>query len=246
MATDTKKSLAAQAGLVGEFKLPAMFEQAPTVKPRALCPYVAFVHPMSPSWGSLSTKCPGLQESDPVLVGPGDAARKLAPFKYHLLTAKQYWTKGDSQGNVTDWSLTSKADFGENVEAVILVMVDDKLVPATCQFRTTKSGGVHPMVQALETSAGEDWAKLSPQHKETLVCQKPFMRFYGEVVVGPKRTSKGTGRAYTPATVKVYPTTVAEWRVLSESFKSELFQKELEEAAEAFTRRMDDIQSKAK
>ena len=243
------QSLAAQAGLTNEVKLPAMFEAPVQVDARSTCPYVTFAHPLSKLWGKIVGKYPDVSDGQPFLVD-GDSITKLSPMKYSLMTAKQYWAKGDQEG-LTDVSLSERHDFKENVEAVVLLFVDGRVMPASCQFRSVKTGAIHPMVTALEQAQTPAWADLSPAHKETLVCQKPFMRFYGEVTILPARTSKSSGYKYTPATVTVKPTAVAEWRVLAEHFngesdQSKAFYAKLEEAADVFKRRIDEVVAKAK
>lgn len=239
------QSLAAAAGLTAN-QLPAMFE-APTmdVKKRTLPPYVTFAHPMSPLWTKIIAKYPALQEGEQYLV-EGETYTKLNPFKYVLMMAKQYWAKGDKTG-LTAASMTEKQfPFKEQIETVIIVFLPDRLVPATCGFRSTKCGAVHPMVEALAEAATPAWAEKSPAHKLTLTCEKPFMRFFGTVVLGNQKTSKSSGNPYIPGNVQVSPTTAVEWKQMAEYFVGDSMQvkdfyADLNGIAETFTRRMEDV-----
>lgn len=242
------KSLAAQQNLIvpeGN-KLPAIFDAKPEIKPRAMAPYVVFGHPMSPGWGKFVGSYPDAKEGQQFLV-QNEKVTRLDQFRYSLMTAKQYWAEGDQEG-VKAVSLTEKPHpFKEVIEAVVLVYLGELLIPATVQFRSVKTGAVLPAVKALEQAASPDWAKLSQAHELTLVCQKPFMRFFAEVQLGNMKTSKSSGMRYLPASCVIKPTTAVEWKILAAHFSGEnttAFYAALNEAADTFERRMAELTSK--
>lgn len=241
------QSLAAQAGVVEAVQLPAVFQQpSEPVKARSLSPYIAFAHPRrSDEWNKLTGAFGQIAEGDMFLV-TSEEAFHLAPAKLGWLCHKQYWVQANAAGEVLKTSFKEMpAPFKEHVEAVVLVYLEDRIVPANVCFRTTKCPAAKALSDALVEAASPAWADKSPQHKETLVCQQPFMRFYGIVELGPQRTSKSSGLPYRTTTAIVKPTGVSEWRALAEFTKSPDCNKLLEDAANRFEMRIQEMKLKA-
>lgn len=258
------KSLAAEKGLVTlpeNLNLPSVFQApAPDIKGRFTSPYVMFGHPMAKEvWPKVLMRYNDAQEGQQFLMGSFDKGadgkwthvstiERLQPFKYSIVTARQYWSRGDNTGAVLETSLTEKPfPFKEIVEGVILVYLGDKLIPATCQFRSTKTGGIKPMTAALlEAEDAAKWSAKGEAYKLSLVASKPFMRFYGTVSLGNAKTSKRSGNPYIPASCMVHATTAVEWKMLGEHFSDlSWIEGPVTEVSKAFERRIDEVASMA-
>jgi hypothetical protein len=243
-----KQSLAAQSGAVAvPFTMPSVFS-APVepVKARAISPYITFAHPKrSDEWAKLVAKFQHVAESDMFLIEP-DNLTSLSNVKCTLLACRQYWAQSNASGQElisASWQ-EMPHPYKEHVEAVLLVYLDGRLVPANVLFRTTKCPAVQTLSVALADAVKPDWAERSPAHKETLVCNQPFMRFYGTVALGPTRTGKASGLPYRPTTCSIHPTTLVEWKLLKAFIDSEGAEKAMQSAADRFQSRINDVSAK--
>lgn len=238
------KSLASQTpGALSELKLPAVF-QAPSepVKARFIAPYITFAHPKrADEWKRLPAET---QEGDMFLMEQ-DRATKLSPMKVSLLCCKQYWAEANAAGEIlrVSWKEAPRP-FKEHIEAVLLVYLEDRIVPANIQFRSTKCPAGKALSDALAEASTPAWSDKSPSHKETLVCTQPFMRFYGSIVLGPTRTSRTTGLPYRTTQCQITPTSVSEWRLLKALQDDETTHKKLNDAAERFEYRLAELKAK--
>lgn len=246
-----KKSLAAQAGTLTApgSVLPAVF-QAPqeALKSRASSPWMTFAHHnRADEWKRITQVNPGAQEGDMFLMRP-DSVTPLNPAKVGWLCHKQVWALTNPAGEVTAVSLKEMPNYREIVEAVVLVYLPDGIVPANVTFKTTKCPAAKTLADALqEASDPVKWGEKSPAHRETLVCQQPFMRFYGEINLLPPRTSKSSGLPYRPTSANIVPTGAAEWRALKALIDSvESGSTALQDAADRFESRVNELLSKAR
>lgn len=242
-----QQSLASSAGaLAAPSTLPAVFS-APQDKltSRILAPYVVFAHPKrADEWNKINGALGGVTEGEMYYIDQ-DGPRKLDKLKASLLAYKQFWVEKNPAGDLLRSSFAEKPwPWKEQIEAALLVYFDDKVVPALMTFKTTKCGGVRPLSDALEAAQKPDWADKSPAHKETLICAQAFMRFYGELQLGPTRTSKSSGLPYRPLNCVVKPTTPVEWRVLKELCEDPKGAEKLTSLGERFTGRIKEIEQK--
>lgn len=239
-------SLAAQAGaLTQELRLPSIFT-APNepVKARAFPPYIAFAHPKrADEWAKITAKY-GQPEEGEMFLHLDGTVLKLDPAKLGWLAHKQYWAESNAAGTELIRSSFSEMPFPfkEHVEGVCIVYLEDRVVVANVCFRTTKCPAAKELADALAEAQTPGWGEKSPAHKETLVTNHPWMRFYGLVTLGEQRTSKASGMPYRTTKCEIHPTGVPEWRLLKE-FEATA-QKQLEMAADNFQRRVAEVSKK--
>lgn len=246
-----KQSLAAQAGALSEqLKMPEVFSAPMTpVVSRFSAPYVVFAHnKRADEWAKLQSKfgVGGFEEHDMFLIG--QEIHRLSPAKMSLITCRQYWAESNVAGTEilrASWSEMPKP-FKEHIDAVVLVYLDDKVVPANIRVRTTKCPAVKALYDELVEASKPSWADRSPAHKETLFAPQPFMRYYGLVELGPTRTSRSTGLSYRTTVCRCSPTGVAEWKLIKEFTEREDAQKMLNDAANRFQERLNEIGAKVK
>jgi hypothetical protein len=242
-------SLAASSGALttGGLTLPAVFQAAPpVVKARNLAPYVAFCHPKrADEWTRAVSKFGSMNEGDMVLF-ENDTVTKLNPAKLTLLCCKQWWGEANAVGDLlkTSWEERPRP-YKEHIDAVVLVYLEDRIVPANIEFRSTKCPAGKTLADALAAAAEASWADRSAAHKETLICNQPWMRYFGEVTLAPTRTSKASGLTYRPTQCSVKPTGIPEWRLLKAFTEAENTQKLLDAAAERFMQRVNDVTARA-
>jgi hypothetical protein len=243
-----KPSLAAQTGslVTKELALPSVFQAAPeAIKSRFIAPYAVFSHPKrADEWRRITNEFKNVLEGELFLVRQ-DSVHKLDPMKAGWLCHYQYWAEANAAGEILRTSeKEAPRPFKEHVEAVVVVYLENELVPANIQFRSTKCPAAKAMSDALVAATQPSWGERSPEHRETLICNQPFMRFFGSITLGPPRQSKSTGLPYRPAQCDVRPTTIVEWRMLKAFQESENAQKALQDAADRFVWRKEEVQKK--
>lgn len=242
--------MAAQGGaLTQEVKLPAIFS-APQqrIEARKLPPYIVFAHPKrADEWAKLVAKHGQIAEGDMFLI-TSEKPYALPTAKVTWLCGRQYWAETNVAGDTLLRTSLAEAPrpFKERVEAVLLVYLEDRIVPANVLFKTVKCPAAQVLSEAYLDAQTPDWADRSSAHKETLVCSQPFMRFYGDMSVAPPRTSKSSGLPYRTTNCKISPTGVPEWRLLKAFTEDPESQKALQDAAVRFESQMKEVEAKAK
>lgn len=243
-----QQSLAAQSGALSApaFDLPAVFSAPQTeIKAREVSPYVTFAHPnRKDEWAKLVGKLGTVNEGDMFLMMQ-DNFVKLDKMKCYWLRGEQYWARTNASGEVLETSLKELPHpWKEHIEAVVLVILDDRIVPANIQFRTTKCPAGKVLHDALSEAQTPGWLDKSPQHKETGIVTQPFFRFYGLLELSPQRTSRASGLPYRTTVCTVHPTGMSDWRLIEAFSKDPECNKALTKAAERFEFRRNEVKSK--
>lgn len=243
-----QQSLAAQAGVVDALQLPAVFSApAERIEGKKWPPYFCFAHPRkTDEWNKLTATFGKVEEGDMFLVDNDQAFALNPTAKLGWLCHKQFWALANGAGEVQKVSFKEMPDpFKERVEAVVLVYLEDRIVVANAQFRTTKCPAAKSLSDALAEAGTEAWAGKSPAHRETLALQQSFARFYGLVSLGPTRTGKSSGMPYRPTQCTIKPTSVPEWRVLDAFSKAKDTSEALQRAAAQFESRVAEMKAKS-
>src|SRR5690242_13215640 len=129
-----------------------------------------------------------MSEGEMYLIESSDV-HKLNPMKASLLCCKQFWAEVNAAGEVLRTSFEEQPKpFKEHIESVLLVYLEDRIVPANCEFRSTKCPAGKALSDALLEASKPTWADKSPEHKATLAVPEPFLRFFGLVTLGVPRT----------------------------------------------------------
>lgn len=235
-------SLAAQSGTLQTAPpaLPSIFSApAEDIKGRVWPPYVTFAHnKRKDEYAKIIGAIKRPPDEHDMFLIDNDTVVQLPVLKASWLVGKQWWQLGDEAGtNVTDVVYEERPrPYREIIEAVLLVYLPDRIVPANIQFRSTKCPAGKAMFDAAKAAAdSEAWAALSPAHRETIAIKEPFWRFFGNIQVQPPRPPKGGGQPYRPTSCEIVPTGVAEWRLMSEFNKDvAAAEKALKTAAERY------------
>lgn len=232
-----KASLAAQSGTLqapAATQLPDIFN-APQddIKGRTFPPYVSFANSLKKDEFKRiyaeTGKMP--EDGDMYLIEPKQVT-PLPTLKCGWLRGTQCWVLTDESGsNILNVSYEEKPKpWKEQIEGVVLVYLDDRIVPANATFRTTKCGGALTLHKALALASDTAaWAALSEHHKATMVIQQPFWRFFGKLTVLAPRPPKGGGNPYRPTACDIFPVTPNETTLIAK------FNEDAEAATKALT-----------
>lgn len=244
-----EQSLAAQTGTLTaspKFEVPSVFmEPQDKVVGRFAAPYISFAHKERPDeYGKLVGQFGVVNEGDMFLV-EGNKVTKLDTAKLSVLKVKQYWVEKDASGKVLKASYTEMPyPWAEHMDVVVLVYLPDRITVANVNPHTTKCGGFKTLADALEECQKPEWGDKSPAHRATLQINQPFMRFFGELTVASPQTSKRTGRPYRTTPCVIRPVTNVEVELLGTFSRSEEGAKQMKDAAERYSFRISEVESK--
>lgn len=244
-----KQSLAAASGTLTQapkFEMPAVFmEPSNEIVGRFSSPYITFAHKArQDEWAKLGAKFGIIDEGEMFLI-EGERLVKLAPAKLSLLHAKQFWATKNAAGDVLSTSFQEKPwPWQEAIEMVVLVYLDDGLVVANLQARTTKCTGFKILAEALKECQTPEWGNKSPAHAETLQISQPFMRFFGEISLSLPRISKKSGLPYRTTSCTIKPVTNVEVKLLKAFTESEDCNKRMADAAGRYSQQIKELESK--
>lgn len=254
----TKKSLASEtnAAVVESNPgagLPVAFLQDTAIEVAAPIfqgtPYVSFVSSRGSGYVRLSSILPDLEEGSPVLILPQpEKPVLLDPFRYYLVASKYHYSEVDNRGEIVRSTFDRDKAKGdrqllEHVEAIILVVLSDRIVPATCTFKTTKLSGIQPAIEAFTTASTPEWGALSAEHKASLIVPDPRFRFVTTVRMRPG-TSRSTGNNYIAAQGIVRPTGAADWKAIADWLKDQANRERVTAVKARFSRRLQEVASR--
>lgn len=211
-------------------------------------PYATFCSTKSKSWGRLAIALPGLEDSDAVLVMPEpDMPIKLAPFRFSLVTARQFFAVMDQEGQIESCCLNKQLPgMKEFIESILVVLTPDgKSVAARMTWKTTKCAAAHKAIAALKMCETPKWGTLSEAHKQSLSAPHAWMRYTATSKLGPTRTSKsgpGAGYTYRAADAVILPTGPTEWMALSHVLTDKDAREVFAKVGEAYERRMRELE----
>lgn len=240
------KSLASLAST--GFVLPTVLAQptAPVISGLNWAPYITFAHPArKDEWAKLQAKFGiGLREGNMYYLDGAEIVH-LDELKCGYLTGLQHWVERSPSGELLKFSRFPQPDpFREHVEAVVLVYLKDKVVPANITFRTTKCGAAKTMDETLRLASDPvGWGKLSPTHQATVPIPQPFFRFFASIRLSAPRTSKRSGLPYSTLVASVFPTTSTEVVLLRAMIDDPDMQAKLGKAAERYKYVMDELET---
>ena len=235
-----------QESAVNPLTLPSVFQQASEpLKSQSWAPYVTFAHSnKKDEWQKIQSKTGVPNEGDMYFID-NDTVVHLPKAKLGWLVGKQVWVQANAGGEVQVATFVEAPfPFREQVESVVLVYLDDRIVPANMTFKTTKCRAAVEMSKALAEASDNKWADKSAAHRETLVSPQPFMRFYAEVVSDPPKPSKSSGMTYRTTSATIKPTSIQEWRLLKALCDNIETSKALEAAAARYQQRLKDLEAK--
>lgn len=121
---------------------------------------------------------------------------------------------------------------------LLLVNLNNSLLPIKGDFRGTKSGGIENAIRAVEAAGSPDWLKLSDQHKVTAAFPQPFGRVYN-IITTKRGVSKSNGNPYYTADCSPSPATATQMQMLVDAFNQENFNNVIAEAHTNYNSRIE-------
>lgn len=191
------------------------------VKENTGVPYVAFFSLKSPKAGEVKAALPDISEGEAYLRWPEGYMRKLVPFTTFFVDGVRYYADVDpDNGKIGDSSWTPQLDdkgrpdfkspLKEHVEAALIVVTTDRLVPAKCVFRPSKTPAASKMIKASRDAKTPDWltyGELYQQSVAGLGRELTFARFLA--IISSTRViskvGKGAGKPYFKADAVIIP-----------------------------------------
>lgn len=241
------KSLAAQKGIVAP--PPDVFGSGELINAEdsfERVPYATFLSPKSTElWAKAGAAGVALEDGCQVLFFPEpEAPIRLVPMQFMLLAATQYWAETKDRQLVR---VSMRKDIGlkEQIDAALLIILNDKIVPARCTFRTTKCPACLTAVKELKAAREtETWAKKSEEHQIVAAhVDNPSYRFTATVRTSGRTAASGFAYKLAESTCK--PSTPAELKLLQKLFESEDGMKDFKAVGESYQRRINTVKAKA-
>lgn len=235
----SKSLLAQQSG--GALAAYADASHLDAVESSSSVPYVGW----SPMKGDKMSdfKALGIAPGEPYLSRDG-GVEHLDPFRFLLLDAFQCWASTDSSYNtlsVVTSKPTGRTDpHKELIETLILVVLDDEIVPALATFRGPKSTAAKTAIDTLKAASQAEWGKRSDAHKATMKLPYPFARFASTVSLR-RRTSKSTGEHYVEAKATTAPTDGSLISLMGDTFSNPDFDAALTSVKTVFESKVGDL-----
>lgn len=242
-----KQSLAAQTGTIDvpapTTQLPAIFGQpAEDIKGRTFGPYVTWAHQnRKDEYKKIVETIKRAPDDMDMFLIEDKSVTHLQVLKCGWLCGVQRWVYKDEKDFVTIISSSSTEKpkpFKEQIECVLLVYLEDRIVVANAQARTTKCPGFKVLSDAAKEVVMPEWPAKSEHHKATLMFEQPFWRFYGNLTVLPPRNSKGGGLPYRPTGCEIVPVGPNEIALIQKFNADPESEKAMNDAAEAYSYRL--------
>lgn len=244
------------------FPIPEGFGTVQARMPQGVShPYVQFVYAKSKSYAELVRKIPNLQEGLPVLIQPPPKVEEgqppkmapapilLAPFRFFTVVVKGYWAQHDKQGTMLSYRETEgprgvEPKWDEIIDTAVLVILEDRLVPATVRFKNTTCPAVKPAIPAMVEATYDDaWAEKGQEYAFTLRTKDPWARFFVHAERATKHNKERTNE-YPTMVAQIHPTTGPLFAMLQKFYQDpnncELFN----EVGRAYFKRLDEAKAK--
>jgi len=148
-------------------------------------PYLGFYYGIGAGADAIKRALPHVRKGDLILTAGGDYVHVPSPAKVFLFTAHQHWAE---RVPITQQLVRASLDpqgresaLREEIEALVVVLAGDKLLPATWR---AKGGACRGLVRALSELAKAqkpEWLDQSEAHKLTARVQMPWARFVAEI-----------------------------------------------------------------
>ncbi len=252
------KSLAAQAAAptaggdlvkVPDFGLPTIFGQNTgiTVVPRFNTPYLIFAQPAAlDQWRELMQKFPDIEDGDPVLFFPEpEKPIKFGAVRCTMLAAQQYYATRDAGGQELQRFREPGPDRAERIVSALIIYHEDRAIPCTCVFKTTKCGAAQKISSELERCQKPEWVKDGQEFEMAVAaCSTPSARIVATITISGRtsKQGKGKGKSYAATTATIKPSGPVEWKLLADLQQNR--RAELEAVAGAYSKRLSELDLK--
>jgi hypothetical protein len=201
---------------------------APYVSAGSTTPYLSFYYGIGEGAEAAKKALPNVRKGDLVLVAGGEYTVRRSPVRLLLGTAQQHWAERVPATQQLVRAALEPQSRGsaskEEVEALVLVLAGEGLVPATWR---TKGGACRGLVRALQelvAASTQEWLDQSEAHRLTAKIPYPWARFVAEIDYRLETSRSGNEYVATDAVCRpIDPDTFATLRdVLADAEHSRL------------------------
>lgn len=202
-----------------KIQLPAVFtSKPPDLISRFNVPYLVFVHPQAKEqWMNIARKIHNLEEGDPILIMNEHEFFRPKPLKISLLNAKQYFAVVDPTGDELSAHRGEGPGRVERIWTALIVYEENRIIPCTCLFKTTKCAAIHTIKNAMSESTDADWVNRGPEFAAAAkVCASPQLHFARVIatITLVSKVGKRSGLVYKMTKAFIEPSGPKEWSLL--------------------------------
>lgn len=204
-------------------------------------PYVIFFHERGGDARVIAQKFPQIADGDPILKCDGQFY-DVKRHAFAILNQFQYWIKADNQGKPVAWSLTSKANWKEQVLTQLVQFSEVGPVLTLTGLRTAKCPIAKDMKNAHEEAIKGQGLGKDPRYGAMVQAGfPPAFRVVGTYGLVPKPGENAyvKGNAVTRLISDAEAQQVIQWLGLPETAD------EMKEIVEAFNGEVDYVKEKA-
>jgi hypothetical protein len=189
----------------------------------------------------------GAAEGDAVIVVEGNYI-PAKPLKFFLAAAFGCRSKMENDGSISrvslDFKTKTEATPDEHYVTLLVVLLNNQLIPVKFDFRTTKSKAAEDTIRMLHQAQSPEWAKLGNDHRETVAFPIPWGKVFCEVTT--QRKVGSSGLPYYQAIPTPRPASVAEMKMLMEAAGNVEFLATFERIKTEYEQRVSDLKAKIK
>lgn len=161
------------------------FLQMPCGSESSVSFYLFFYYEIGGGVGAVREALPNVRKGDLVLKAGSKYTILPSPVTMWLCSAYHYWAERVSSSqqlvSVRQETQDRESRLKEEIEALVLVLSDDGLAPATWRTKGAACRGPREALQELARAGTPEWLAQSEAHKVTDKLPMPWTRFVVEI-----------------------------------------------------------------
>jgi hypothetical protein len=158
---------------------------APYVSAGGATPFLFFYYGIGEGAEAAKKALPNVRKGDLVLVSGGEYSILHSPVTLFLGRSHQHWAERvpatQQLVKATLEPQSRGSALKEEVEALVLVLAGDGLVPATWRTKGAACRGLVRALQELVAASSPEWLEQSEAHRVTAKIAYPSARFVAEI-----------------------------------------------------------------
>ena len=215
--------------------------------------YVGFASSASAKWSE--QQAAGLEDGQPYLFHEQRYIKTPnKALEFFLLSAESFQSlmvgkEGKFQWISRDLDIEGPTAGSNKTQphyvGLLLVNVNDNLIPIKGDFIGTKSSGFETAIRAVEAAGNPQWLQLSDEHKVTAAFPKPFGRVSHRITT-KYQVAKTSGNSYYRTNCMSKPATASQIQLLYKFLSDSDFIDTLNEAKKNYDMRIQFLDNIAK
>jgi hypothetical protein len=210
-------------------------------------PYLFFYYGIGEGAEAAKKALPNVRKGDLVLVADGEYTILHSPVTVLFCTAHQHWAERvPATQQVVKASLEPQgrgSPLKEEIEALVLVLADDGLIPATWRTKSAACRGPVLALRELAAAPTPEWVAQSEAHRITAKIQQPWARFVAQIDYRLE-ASRSSGNEYVATDAVCHPIDPDTFAKLRDFVNASENQQRLGEAYAEHTRKVNEVKEK--